>query len=151
MAKDGPPRLLLLATDGSPASEKATAYAIDRASEGNARLLVMMVVDPTLIGGLAGAGATEKDLAKDLERDARNAVNEAVERAQEAGVDAAGAVIELGAGEDGAATVVRLAKERNVNVIFVGSHGRTGMLAVMLGSTSEKIVKTAHCPVSVIR
>jgi len=50
-----------------------------------------------------------------------------------------------------ARAVARLAIRAQVNVTFVGSHGRAGMLAVMLGSTSEKIVKTAHCPVSVIR
>jgi len=78
-------------------------------------------------------------------------VDGAVARATEEGVDVKGHVIKLGVGEDVAAAVARFAYDHRVNVIFVGSHGRTGMLAVMLGSTAEKIVKVARCPVSVIR
>jgi nucleotide-binding universal stress UspA family protein len=111
----------------------------------------MMVVDPTMIGGLAAAGANEVDLAKDIEREAHRAVDAAVARAMEAGVEVKGHVIDMASGEDVAAAVARFAYDHRVNVIFVGSHGRTGMLAVMLGSTAEKIVKVARCPVTVIR
>jgi len=64
MSEGASRRLLMLATDGSPASEKATAYAIDRAKEGGARLIVMMVVDRTMVDGRAAQGASEVDLAK---------------------------------------------------------------------------------------
>jgi nucleotide-binding universal stress UspA family protein len=44
-----------------------------------------------------------------------------------------------------------LAKERHVDLIVVGSHGRRGLPRALLGSVAEKIVRTAPCPVLVVR
>ena len=55
--------------------------------------------------------------------------------------------VELG---DVATTVCRIAEELPADVIVVGSHGRTGLKRVFLGSVSEHVVRHAPCPVLVV-
>jgi nucleotide-binding universal stress UspA family protein len=56
--------------------------------------------------------------------------------------------IEVG---DVAGTICRVAQQRAVDVIVVGSHGRTGLERLFLGSVSEHVVRHAPCPVLVVR
>ena len=46
---------------------------------------------------------------------------------------------------------VRLAEEENVDMIVLGSHGRTGFSRLLMGSVAEAIVRKAHCPVLVYK
>jgi len=55
--------------------------------------------------------------------------------------------VELG---DVATTICRIAEELPADVIIVGSHGRTGLKRVFLGSVSEHVVRHAPCPVLVV-
>jgi len=56
-------------------------------------------------------------------------------------------VIEEG---EAAAAICKEAEARGVDVIVVGSHGRTGVKRLFFGSVSERVVRHAHCPVLVI-
>lgn len=47
--------------------------------------------------------------------------------------------------------IVRVARERGVHLIVMGTHGRTGLQHVLLGSVAEKVVRLAHCPVLTVR
>lgn len=47
--------------------------------------------------------------------------------------------------------ILRIAKEKAVNLIVVGTHGRTGIDHVLFGSTAEKVVRRAPCPVLSVR
>ncbi len=47
--------------------------------------------------------------------------------------------------------IIRLAKEKEVDLIVVGTHGRTGLDHVLFGSTAEKVVRKAPCPVLSVR
>ena len=47
--------------------------------------------------------------------------------------------------------IVRHAKEQNVDLIVVGTHGRTGLTHLFLGSVAEKVVRNAPCPVLTVR
>ena len=50
-----------------------------------------------------------------------------------------------------AETIVRIAKERAADLIVMGTHGRTGLQHVLLGSVAEKVVRLAPCPVLTVR
>lgn len=50
-----------------------------------------------------------------------------------------------------AAEIVRCADEREVDVIVMGTHGRGGVSHLLLGSVAEQVIRTAPCPVLVIR
>lgn len=43
--------------------------------------------------------------------------------------------------------IVRFAQERNIDLIVMGTHGRTGIARVVIGSVAEKVVRKAPCPV----
>lgn len=47
--------------------------------------------------------------------------------------------------------ILRLCEEVGAHLVLVGSHGRTGLTRVLMGSVSEKIVREAKCPVLVVR
>ncbi len=52
---------------------------------------------------------------------------------------------------DTAIEVVKYAKETNVDLIVVATHGRSGLPHLLLGSVADRIVRTAHCPVMTVR
>lgn len=47
--------------------------------------------------------------------------------------------------------ITRVAKEENIELIVLPSHGRTGLARLMIGSVAERVVRLAHCPVLVLR
>ena len=52
---------------------------------------------------------------------------------------------------DPADAIVRMAEELEVDLIVMGTHGRTGLQHVLLGSVAEKVVRLALCPVLTVR
>ena len=50
-----------------------------------------------------------------------------------------------------AETIVRLARERNADLIVMATHGRTGLEHVVMGSVAEKVVRLAPCPVLTVK
>lgn len=52
---------------------------------------------------------------------------------------------------DPAATIVRVAQEHGVDLIVMGTHGRTGLQHVLLGSVAENVIRHATCPVLTVR
>ena len=48
-------------------------------------------------------------------------------------------------------SILSQAERLSSNVIVMGTHGRTGLSHVLLGSTAERVVRTAHCPVLTIK
>ncbi|MGA3057669.1 MAG: universal stress protein [Candidatus Limnocylindrales bacterium] len=134
---------ILLATDGSPASEPASEQAIDLATQVQARLLVMSVLAASSRPSEASAGQVVAD-----SRDSLTAKAQAiVQRAKAAGANATFLVWEGVAGE----AIVAAADAENVDLIVVGSHGRSGVSRFLIGSVSDYVVRHAHCPVMVVR
>lgn len=50
-----------------------------------------------------------------------------------------------------AETIVRIAQERDADLIVIGTHGHTGLHHMLLGSVAEKVVRLAPCPVLTVR
>ena len=130
---------ILLATDGSPASELANDQAIDLAVQIGARLLVVSVV---------GSSSKPSEAASaDLRDSMATRVQGIVQQAKAAGTDATYLLWE---GEPGEA-IVAAADAENADLIVVGSHGRSGVSRFLIGSVSDYVVRHAHCPVMVVR
>lgn len=47
--------------------------------------------------------------------------------------------------------IVRYAKEHDISLIVIGSHGRSGLAHVLMGSVAERVVRSAPCPVLTVR
>ncbi len=133
---------VLLATDGSKYSKVATERAIDFAEEYGGELKVVSVVDvPAEFYGEA------PDAVEDLINKARGYVEDVKRQAEVAGIKAETFVRE---GETYKA-ILDLAKEQNANAIVMGSHGRTGLKRLLMGSVTEKVIGHAPCPVLIVR
>ena len=151
------PRLetILLATDGSAASEPASEQAIDLAIQLEARLLVVSVVasarQPSEAATAAGASSPEPRRSEPREADSRDSMaaraQGIVQRARAAVANATYLVWEGEAGE----AIVAAADSEDADLIVVGSHGRSGVSRFFIGSVSDFVVRHAHCPVMVVR
>lgn len=133
---------LLLALDGSLSAEAVLPEAVRWARRLNKPLDVMQVVLPVL--ALGGVGEVGAELPSENPRPYLERVCESL-KAQ--GVDAH-PVVRTGRA---VAEILRHVQEHRVGLIFVGSHGRTGVTRLVLGSIAEEILRTAPCPVVVRR
>lgn len=149
--KQHPSRLYLAATDGSASSERTLDFAIERARESGAGLIVVMAVYATPLGAPTSGGGEDVAMADALSNAARQIVHAGAERARKQGVPAESEVIKGYPGEDVSAVIVKWAEAHHVHTIFVGAHGATGLLRMLIGSTAERVVELAHCHVNVVR
>jgi nucleotide-binding universal stress UspA family protein len=142
---------ILLATDGSEASEEAAHLAVTLARSGGARLTALYVIDPYPYLGVGEASAVG------FQAYMGNAYEHAAQaHARIAALCADGGPnvdLQLRRGEDASAaeSIVRTAVEEDADLIVVGSHGRTGLSRLMLGSVAAKVVAQSPLPVLVAR
>lgn len=140
---------ILVATDFGEASDAALAYGRALARNFDARLHVLHVVGNTLaVAGAEGYAFDASELQSEMEEAARKKLAEIV------GEDDRGelkAQTLLRVSGTPALAIVTYAKEANIDLIIVGTHGRGGMAHLFMGSVAERVVRTAFCPVLTVR
>lgn len=137
-----PFRTVLLATDLTPASDEAGRQAIALAASLGARLLVVNVMDTRRVAGDGSHGRIDQARA---ERELL--LLALVGRARDAG---APAEFLIWTGDPGSA-ITSAAEAEGADLLVVGSRGRGGAERLLLGSVSDHLVRTAGCPVLVVR
>jgi nucleotide-binding universal stress UspA family protein len=133
---------ILFATDGSKYSEAATSKALGFAKSYGSEMKVISVVDVTEEFMARAPGALE-----DLVKKAQGIVETVKKKASSEGIKAEGIVRE---GEAYKAITDIASKEKS-GIIFIGSHGRTGLKRLLMGSVAEKVIGYAPCPVIVVK
>ncbi len=143
-------RSILLPTDFSECAECALPYATQMARQAGARIICLHVVEP-MMPAVGYAPVAEPlpsvDVSEQLQQSAERELPRLAEREECAGLD----VEELIVHGEAAAEIVRVARERDVDLIVISSHGRTGLGRMLFGSTAESVVRHAHCPVLVVK
>ncbi|WP_058827109.1 universal stress protein [Haloferax sp. Q22] len=134
---------ILLPVDGSPAAEQAIPHVFDLAERYDATVHVLFVVNTTR----DNAGIIGGTVLETLEQEGRRVVDEVVERGESRGIKTVGAV-RRGAPHE---TILDYAAEHGAEVIAMATHGRTGVERVLLGSVTERVVRTASVPVLTVR
>jgi nucleotide-binding universal stress UspA family protein len=124
---------IVLATDGSAHSEAAAGTAGHLAKRFNLPVTVVSVIT-------SSHSASRR-------AEAEKAVNAKVERLQAMGVTVEGKLVEGRPDE----AIVKAAEDVGADLIIMGSHGRTGLVKVLLGSVAERVIGQAHCPVLVVK
>lgn len=143
--RSGRIRTVLLATDLSPVSERATQQAVELAASLGARLLVVNVID---FGERGHASPLHLTARVDLQRAEREVPLLAiVDRARSRGIEAA---FLLWTGEAGAA-IVAAADAEAADLVIVGTRGLDRAGRFLLGSVSDYVVYHSGCPVMVAR
>lgn len=143
-------RRILVCTDFSenslPARDKALALARSFGSE----LMLLHVVNPRLLGYPAFDDHIPIDWT-DIQRSIDEIVRENLDQSlSECRKVVPETTAHLCSGEP-AVEIVPFAKKHNVDLIVMGTHGWTGFKHLILGSTAENVVRTAHCPVLTVR
>jgi nucleotide-binding universal stress UspA family protein len=142
---------ILLATDGSTASAHAAALAVDLARTQGAKLTAIYVVDPYpyMLMGEANPYGFQAYMAAAQEHAAQAHAAVAVLCGQGGEpVEMQARMIENVAAASG---IIQSAQESGADLIVIGSHGRSGIMRLMLGSVASRVVAESAIPVLVAR
>ena len=143
-------RSILVPTDFSECGNYALSWAASIARTFKASIICVHVIEP-IVPTVGYSGMSEPlpiaDISEQLEDSAERELPKLAECEECAGLD----VEELIVHGEAASEIVQVAKDRNVDLIVVSSHGRTGLGRILFGSTAEAVVRHAPCPVLVVK
>jgi nucleotide-binding universal stress UspA family protein len=143
-------RSILLPTDFSECGNYALPYATSLARKFGASIIFLHVIEP-IVPSVGYSGMTEPlpiaDISDRLEDSAERELPKFAECEECAGLE----VEEMIVHGEAASEIVRVAKDREIDLIVVSSHGRTGLGRILFGSTAEAVVRHASCPVLVVK
>jgi universal stress protein A len=142
-------RKVMVASDFSSASRGAFARAVELAKANRATLLVTHAVTlpPPTLGGEYIPPQTWDRIEAATRAAAKKQTGALVAKARRAGVRAAGLIMAGSPHE----VIVRAARSKRVDVLVLGTHGRTGLPRFFLGSVAARVLATAPCPVLTVR
>ncbi|MGB9176397.1 MAG: universal stress protein [Methanoregula sp.] len=132
---------ILVAIDGSEASQRVLVRAVEEAKVWNARLNVIYVVETGLFSSLP-ADNTVEIMYRVLEKEGTEVLEQAKKYAAENGVNAIPYIKQGHAGSE----VVGLADLEKIDLVMVGSHGKSQADRLLIGSVSTYVV--THCKVT---
>ncbi|RKD97325.1 universal stress protein [Halopiger aswanensis] len=133
---------IMLATDGSEGARQATEHAIELTRQLDANLHILSVSEDG-----PHATDTRDEMRHDEEGEAVGAVEEAERTAADAGLDVT-STIRHGVPQE---EIVKAAEENPIDLIIVGTVGRSGLDQLVVGSVAEEVVRNAPVPVVVVR
>ncbi|MDQ2052415.1 universal stress protein [Natronolimnohabitans sp. A-GB9] len=131
---------ILLPTDGSDEAQMAAERGIEIAAALDATVHAFSVIQSSAV-------LKRDQLRTDAKADARDAVERVETAAESAGVEVTTSV-EKGVSHE---SIVNYATANDIDMIVMGTHGRTGLDHVMIGSVAERVVRTSPVPVLTIR
>jgi nucleotide-binding universal stress UspA family protein len=140
---------ILVAVDGSAPSQKAIDEVAHRPWPQPSIVRVVSAVYPYVPAALefVPAAATPPDLVKQQEDQAKQLISQAAARIGRSGLTVETVVRE----GDPRTVIVDEANDWGANLIVMGSHGRTGLKRLLLGSVAQAVVGHAPCSVEVVR
>lgn len=142
-----PPKVVVVATDFSPASVPALETTKFYASLG-AKVVLINVLDVAPFNKAWGPTQLMQQAADELEANTRSELRK-VQDEHLAGCS--DVELEVVRHDNPGVALVETADAKSADLIIVGSHGRTGFRRVLLGSVAERVVRLAHCAVLVVR
>ena len=139
---------LLVPTDGSSLSKATIERAVSFAKEACARI-TFFYAKPEAPAAYAGIGAISsphltQDVRERLDSAARDILNTAQQMAQAADVVSNQVML---VGNHPAELIIQAAKSNDCDLIFMTSHGRSGVTALLLGSETHKVLTHSKIPV----
>ena len=141
-------KTILAPTDFSTHAEHALKYAGELAKNLKAKMYVLHVAEYSNVGGDPDASELLiPNYIPELEKKGKDRLDQITRRLSEVGVDAHSVFVAGRAYQD----IVRVAEELKVDLIVIGTHGRTGFSHLFFGSTAEKVVRLCPCPVLTVK
>ena len=141
---------ILVPTDFSESSDAALTYARLLAGKFGASLHLLHVFESPFVAGGVGPEVFVDDspaVQAELLEEAKNRLRHRVTPADQ---EQYGATTEIISGHS-ARAILDYATDRKMDLIVMGTHGRSGMAHLLMGSVAEKVVRGAPCPVLTVR
>jgi len=139
---------IVTAVDFSENSECAFEYALTLAAKFDAELTVLHVInEPVDLRGFYVPHISFEQLEKEIEESAEKMMEEFCRTRMGAFSNYKTAIV-TGIPYD---EIIHKAEEIGASLIVLGTHGRTGLDHLIFGSTAERVVRSANCPVMTIR
>jgi nucleotide-binding universal stress UspA family protein len=143
-------RRILYATDYSKASGRAREKAVELAKDYDAELWVVHVIVPTTAyfseQEFGGAELYTK-LEESAKQEAEGSMKKLMATLEKAKVKARSLLLRGSPHEQ----IVKAAKSKKADLIVIGTHGRTGLSKLFMGSVAGRVISTATCPVLTVR
>lgn len=141
---------ILLPTDGSKYAEKAAMHAIWIANQSGAEIIALNVVDTSSLIGLPAEDLTVR-VTEILKQEAQNSLDKIEDLIDEFEKEEkiTGDIKLIKESKDGspADIILKMVEEEGVDLIVMGTSGKHGIDRFLLGSVTEKVVRSAKCPV----
>jgi universal stress protein A len=140
-------KTILCPIDFSEISANALEYAVFLASHHHAELLMLHVVEQLHeFEHYQILVLTPQELAEKMEKQAYEELNRLTEQIKKT------VKVEIVVRQGKPfVEIIKAAKEKNMDLIVMASHGRTGVSHMLMGSVAEKVVRKANCPVLIVR
>jgi len=139
---------IMCPVDFSNCSDHALEYAVALAQAYQAKLLLLHVVMPP-VTSLPGDPMIPEFVQnlKELENACSERIEEKIGPIRELGIDVQSCVV------NGTpfAEIIRVAREEQSDIIVLGTHGRSGLQHLLIGSVAERVVRKAPCPVLTVK
>jgi len=142
-------RRILYATDYSKASGRALDEAVNLARQNRAELLVVHVMEPIPYAAGEEFGGAELYLRLEdaTKRESQTTMDKLIRRLRRSKVKAKSLLLRGSAYDQ----IVKTAKSKRADMVVIGTHGRTGLSKLFMGSVAAKVVSAATCPVVTVR
>lgn len=137
---------ILIPTDGSEISLEAAKHAIKMAKAMNSRVYAIYVIDIVPFIGLPTEGLWES-MKEILEDEGNDTLNKISHMAKDHNVDIKVEILEGNPSKE----IVDYAERKKVDLIVMGTTGKTGLDKLLLGSVAEKVTKKSHCPILLVK
>ncbi|MFC7772065.1 MULTISPECIES: universal stress protein [Salinirubellus] len=137
---------ILIPTDGSEAATGATDHAVVIAEQHDATIHALSVVDISALAGVYGVGTGTSDV-ESLEEGCEQAVGAVEERCADRDLDVVTNVAEGSPYR----VIQQYIDDEGISLVTMGTPGRTGLERYLLGSVTERVIRTSDVPVLIVR
>jgi len=139
-------RNIVLATDGSENTQRAISYGIELAKLSGATVHALYVVDtPSIISENWTAG--KETIYEIIRADGKKVVSKVKKIGEASGVEVKEVILEGYPSNE----IIDFAENNNIDLIVMGTLGKTGLEKFLMGSVAEKVVRGSKVPVMVVR
>ncbi len=138
---------ILYPTDFSDVAQKALVYIDQLKSAGTKKVVIVHVIDSRTMDLLVYAPASYMTIEKDLREDAESKIEFMKKHLEKSGFSVS-VRVEIGIPSN---KILKLEEQEDVSLIVLGSHGKSNLKEMFLGSVSESVIRSARKPVLVVK
>jgi len=141
-------KTILFPTDFSNGARAAMDHAISLAKDYQAKLILLYVIqDISIAEWYIPSSLSVADLVEDMQKSASQEMDKWIADVSVSVKDVEKMIVRGVPFVE----IIQTAKEKKADLIVIGTHGRTGIDHMLFGSTAEKVVRKAACPVLTVR